>query len=180
MNRLKLIAAGFRDLDPRLRLRLGIGCACLLAVALLLSLVNGQTKRLEKLRTARESELAEMMQLRQRHQEASASAQKVANRLAAVRPDDSPARLIEEIGIKGKSLQINPLKGEDQAGFLVDSAEVKIESITTNELVNLLHRLEQGDRPASVRRALIKARFDDPARLDASLTVALQKPVPKQ
>lgn len=113
--------------------------------------------------------------LKLRFQEANAGAQKLANRLAATRPDDSPAKIIEEIGIKGKNTQIKPVKGEDLPGFVEDAAEVKIEGLTANEAVNLLFRLEKGAKPVTIKRALIKTRFDDPAKLDLTLTVALIK-----
>ena len=64
--------------------------------------------------------------------------------MAATRPDDSPAKIIEEIGIKGKRSQIKPVKGEDRGGYVEDAAEVQIDGLSANEAVNLLFRLEKG------------------------------------
>ncbi len=175
MTSLKEIAAGFRELDPAIRLKLGIGCAVCLALALLYSLAHDQVNRLEKRRTAKESELAELLVLKQRYQETNSAAQRSANRLAAVRAGDSPAKLIEETGIKGKSLQVKPLKTEERNGFQEESADVRIEGLTPNEAINLLFRLEKGTRPLSIRKALFKPRFDDLSRLDLAMTVTLQK-----
>ena len=102
-------------------------------------------------------------------------AQRLANRLAATRADDSPAKIVEEIGIKGKGSQVKPVKGEELAGFVEDAADVKIDGLPSNELVNLLYRLEKGTRPVTVKKALVKQRFDDPAKVDVSLTIALIK-----
>lgn len=179
MNYLQQLKEWFGQLDSLSRLRWGIGIAGLLVLALLYSAANDQVARLARKRAAREADIAEMLLLKVRHQQASAGAQKLANRLAAVRPDDSPARLIEEIGIKGKSSQIKPLKGAEGPGFVEDAAEVKIEGVTANEAVNLLHHLEKGIRPVLVRKALIKSRFDDPARLDLTLNIALLKAAPQ-
>ncbi|MSM40187.1 MAG: general secretion pathway protein GspM [Geobacter sp.] len=173
--RLKLLMEWFRELDPRVRLRFGIGCALLLAVTLLYSLANDQVRRLEKKRAGNEAAVAELLVLQQRYREARTASQKITNRLAAVRPDDSPARIIEEIGIKGKSLQIRPLKAEERGAFLEDAAEVRMDGLTLNETINLLYRIEQGSRPVTIRKVLLKSRFDDPARLDLTLTMALQK-----
>ena len=85
---------------------------------------------------------------------------------------------MEESGIKGKSTRITPVKGEERAGFMEDAAEVKIEGLSANEAVNLLHRLEKGPRPVIVKKALLRTRFDDPARLDLTLTVALLRQAP--
>jgi len=180
MTSLKDIATGFRELDPAIRLKVGIGCAVCLALALLYSLAHDQVNSLEKRRIAKESEIAEILILKQRYQETSSAAQRSANRLAAVRAGDSPAKLIEETGIKGKSLQVKPLKTEERNGFQEESADVRIEGLTPNEAINLLFKLEQGTRPASVRKALFKTRFDDPSRLDLAMTVTLLKGVSSQ
>jgi general secretion pathway protein M len=97
-----------------------------------------------------------------------------------VRPDDSPAKIIEEIGIRGKGVKITPLKGEERNGFLEDAADIRIDGLTANEAINLIYRLEKGSRPLVVKKANLKVRFDDPARFDVILTVALLKPAPVQ
>jgi len=178
MNRLRLLAEQYRNLDHATRLRWGIGIAIVLALVVILSAANGRIAQLAKQRTSREKDLAEMLVLKQRHLVANAGAQKLANRLTATRPDDSPAKLLEEIGIKGKNSQIKPVKGEEQAGIVEDAAEVKMDGLTANETVNLLHRLEKGSKPVVIKKALIKTRFDDPARLDLTLTIALLKAAP--
>ncbi len=179
MSYLHLMREKFDTMDSRTRLRIGIGVAALLALIILLSAVNDQVARLAKKRTAREADIAEMLQLKQRYLEANAGAQKLANRLAATRPDDSPAKIIEEIGIKGKGSQIKPLKGEERGGYLEDTAEVKLEGLTANEAINLIYRLEKGGKPIVIKKAVIKPRFDDPARLDLTMTVALLKSAPQ-
>lgn len=175
MKYLHLLIETYNSMDDKTRLRWGMGIATILLLAVLLSTANSQVARLEKKRAAREADITEMLVLKLRFQEANAGAQKLANRLAATRPDDSPAKIIEEIGIKGKNTQIKPVKGEDLPGFVEDAAEVKMEGLTANEAVNLLFRLEKGAKPVTIKRALIKTRFDDPAKLDLTLTVALIK-----
>ncbi|GFE57252.1 general secretion pathway protein GspM [Geobacter sp. AOG1] len=178
MTYLRLLAEQYRNLDSTTRLRWGVGIAIVLALAVLFSAANTRIAYLSKLRTARERDVAEMLILRQRYQIANAGAQKLANRLAATRPDDSPAKLIDEIGIKGKNSQIKPVKGDEQPGFVEDAAEVKLDGLTANETVNLLYRLEKGSKPVIIKKALLKARFDDPSRLDLTLTIALLKAAP--
>jgi len=176
MKYLNVLAGWYHRLESRDRLRIGIGIALLLLLLIIISAANDRIDRLRKKLAAREAEVAEMLVLKQRFLEANSLAQKLANRLAATRPDDSPARVIDEIGIKGKSSQIRPIKVEERNGYLEDSAEVKIEGLTANEAVNLLFRLEHGNRPVIIKRSLLKARFDEPSRLDLALTIALLKP----
>ena len=166
----------YRQMDSRTRLRWGVGLACLLVLVLALSGINARVALLMKKRTVREADIADMLILKQRYQEANAGAQKLANRMAATRPDDSPAKLIDEIGIKGKGSQIRSVKGETRGGYVEDAAEVRIDGLSANEAVNLIYRLEKGAKPVIVKKTLIKTRFDDPAKLDLVLTIALLKP----
>ncbi|HBA88639.1 MAG TPA: general secretion pathway protein GspM [Geobacter sp.] len=172
------IMAALQGLDSRTRQRIGIAISVLLLIVIVLSAVNSRITALERKRTAREADIAEMMRLKIRYQQANAGAQRLANRLVATKPDDSPAKVIEEIGIKGRGSQIKPVKGEDVPGYVEDAAEVRMEGLSANEVVNLIHRLEKGARPMTVKKALIKQRFDDPSKLDIVLTIALLKPAP--
>ncbi len=179
MRQLDLLIENYRAMESRTRLRWGIGIAAVLILALLYSAANARVAFLVKKRAARETDVAEMLVLKSRYQEASAGAQRLANRMAATRPDDSPAKIIDEIGIKGKGSQVKQVKGEERSGYVEDAAEVKLDGLSANEAVNLLYRLEKGGRPVVVKKALIKTRFDDPAKLDLTLTVALLKPAPQ-
>ncbi len=179
MKYLNLLTENFSRMDSRTRLRLGIGLACLLLLAIVLTGINTRVALLKKKRSARETDIAEMLVLKQRYQEANAGAQKLANRMAATRSDDSPAKIIDEIGIKGKGSQIRQVKGETRGGYLEDAAEARLDGLTANEAVNLIYKLEKGAKPVIIKKALIKTRFDDPARLDLTLTIALLKPAPQ-
>lgn len=177
MTRTEIISA-LQALDSRTRQRLGILLALLLLVVIALSALNSRISVLEKKRVAREADIAEMMKLKLRYQEANIASQRLANRLMATKADDSPAKVIEEIGIKGRSSQVKPVKGDDIPGYVEDAADVRIEGVSANELANLMFRLEKGTRPVTVKKALIKQRFDDPSKLDLALTIALIKPAP--
>lgn len=177
MNRQDMISA-LQGMDGTTRQRIGIAVAVILAIVVALSAANSRISVLERKRAAREADIAEMMRLKVRYQEANSGAQRLANRLLATKPDDSPAKVVEEIGIKGRANQIKPVKGDDIPGYVEDAAEVRMEGVTANEAVNLIYRLEKGTRPVTVKKALIKQRFDDPSKLDLTLTIALIKPAP--
>lgn len=170
----------FVAMEPATRLKSGGIIAALLLLAILYSTLHDQVRKLERKRASREASLTEMLLLKQRYREANSGAQKLANRLSAVTADDSPAKLLEEIGIKGKSSQIKSLKGEERSGYLEDAAEIRIEGLSANDMVNLLYRLEKGAKPVTIKRANIKTRYDDPAKLDVTLTLALLKPAPQE
>lgn len=132
--------------------------------------------RLDKQRISREKALAELLVLRVRHQEALAESSRIKNRLMLVTAEDSPAALIEQIGIAARSgIQVKALPRQEQQGLLEDSAEVTISGLTSNDLVNLLYRLEQHPKPIVVKNILARTRFNDPAKLDLTTTVALYR-----
>ena len=170
----------WRDLDRRHRLWCGYAVIALLAVALGWSALAARTAQLERKRAAREAVLKELLPLKIAYRSARAAADMQAGKASATLPDDSPAKIIEEIGIKGKGVKIAPLKGEERNGFTEDVADVRIEGLSANESVNLLYRLEKGSRPVVLKKANLRVRFDDPSRFDLALVVALLKPVPGQ
>lgn len=172
------IRDAYGAMDSQTRLRWGYALIALLALAVTFSAIYDRIALLEKKRIRREADLVEMMGLKNNIRDVRAVSQRFTNRLAATRGDETPAKIVEETGIKGKSTRITPMKGEERGGFLEDAAEVKIEGLTANEAVNLLHRLEKGTRPVIVKKALLRARFDDPSRLDLTLTVALLRQAP--
>ena len=163
--------------DRDVRHFIGVGIALFLLLLVLFTSANQRISVLEKRRSAREAELVEMMGLKQRYRAAKISSQRFSGRLAAAAGYDSPARIVESIGIKGTSSRVTPLKGELREGYVEDAAEVHIEGLTANEAVNLIYRLEKGAKPVLVKKTHLKTRFDDPARLDVTLAIALLKPV---
>ena len=166
----------YESTDSDTRLYIGVGIALILILLIVFTSANQRISTLEKRRKAREGELVELMGLKQRYLSAKISFQRCSGRLATSPGDDSPARVVESMGIKGTSSRVTPLKGEQRGGFIEDAAEVRIEGLTANEAVNLLYRLEKGVKPVLVKKANLKTRFDDPSRMDVTLTIALLKP----
>jgi general secretion pathway protein M len=170
----------WRGLDSRTRLTAGYVLVALLAIFLGWSALADRTAALEQKRRAREAVLKELLPLKVAYRAAKQSADTLAGSMASVHPDDSTAKLIDEIGIKGKGVKISPVKGEEHNGMVEDAADVKIDGLTANEAINLVYRLEKGNRPVLLKKANLRVRFDDPSRFDLALTIALLKPVPGQ
>ncbi len=174
------IVETWNRLENRDRLRLGYGLIAVLLLALAWSAFSSRLAERERTRLARETVLKELLPLKAAYLSAKRSADQLAGRMSSLRPDDSPAKVIDEIGIKGKGVKVVPIKGEERPGILEEAADVRIEGVTANEAVNLLYRLEKGSRPVVLKKVGIKVRFDDPARVDLAMTVALLKPLPGQ
>ena len=166
----------WRDLDRRSRLWAGYAVIALLAAALGWSALAAKTAALERKRAAREAVLKELLPLKVAYRAAKLSSDQLLGRMAALRSDDTLARIIEEIGIKGKGIKIVPLKTEERNGTVEEAADVRIEGVTANEAVNLVYRLEKGTRPVLLKKTNLRVRFDDPTRFDLAMTIALLKP----
>ena len=180
MKPLEIIRDMWQDLDSRTRLLLGYAMIAVLAAAVGWSALNTKVAALEKKRSAREAVLKELLPLKVAYMSARQSSDALQGRMASLRPDDSLAKIIEDTGIKGKSVKIAPLKGEERNGFTEDTADVRIEGLTLNEAVNLLYKLENGGRPLVVKKSNVRVRFDDPSRCDLTMILALLKPSPGQ
>jgi len=170
----------WQDIDGRTRLWGGYALILLLAAVIGWSALSARVQALEKKRAAREKVLKELLPLKAVYQSVRQSFDQLNGRIASMRPDDSPGKIIEDIGIKGKTVKIVPLKGEERSGFTEDAADIRIDSLTLNEAVNLLYRLEKGSRPLVIKKCNFKVRFDDPSRCDLAIILALLKPAPGQ
>ena len=180
MRPLEIIRDFWQDLDGRTRLWIGYAMIALLAAAVGWSALSGKVQALEKKRAARETVLKELLPLKVAYLSSRQSSDQLKGRMASLRPDDSPAKIIEDTGIKGKSVKIVPLKGEERSGFTEDAADIRIDGLTLNEAVNLLYQLEKGSRPLIIKKCNLRVRFDDPSRCDLALVLALLRSAPGQ
>lgn len=145
-------------------------------IALAFVLLQNHLAQLERRKVAREQTLTELLSLRQRYQEAALGANRIKNRLSLVTSEDSPLTILERTGIVAKNgILTKPLPPLEKNGLIEESAEISLTGISLNELVNLLHRLEQDPKPVSIKRLVTRTRFNDPAKLDTTITLALYR-----
>lgn len=142
-------------------------------------LIQGRLGQLDKVKNSREQTLKELLLLRQRYRDAASDAQRLTNRIASVTAEDSPASIVEQSGSSARaSIQSKPLPRQEQGSLIEDGAELTLTGLSLNEVVNLLHRLEQGTKPVVIKKIAIRSRFSEPARLDLTLQMALFRPAP--
>ena len=162
------------SLEPKTRKLIIFSTAVALILAVAYSSLNTHVKTLVRKKISREQTLKELMVLRQRYQEASAEAQQLTNRMAAVTAGDNPATIIEQTGFVPKgSIQSKPLPRQERGSVVEEGADVTISGISLNEAVNLLQQIEHGPKPLSIKKGNIRARFNEPSKLDLTLQLAL-------
>ena len=134
----------WQEMDAQTRVRSGYALIALLVAALAWSALAGRVAMLEKKRAARETVVKELLPLKLSYRIAKQASDQLTGRMSSLRPDDTPAKIIEEIGIKGKGVKISPLKGETAAKafeeyvqrFAGDAAK---QDITEEDITALVH-----------------------------------------
>lgn len=87
---------------------------------------------------------------------------------------DALDNITSTLGIKGKVKSIKGTGSREIKGPMnEESAEVHLEKINLNELVNILYKI--GDAPLilSLKRTQIKKSFENPELFDVTMTIAL-------
>jgi hypothetical protein len=77
------------------------------------------------------------------------------------------------LGIKGKIKSVKAVGSREiQGSMSEESAEVLIEKVTLNELVNLFYKIGDAPMILSVKRVTMKKSFENPELLDVTMTMA--------
>lgn len=82
--------------------------------------------------------------------------------------------IVSSLGIKGKLKAVKGLGSREIKGLMTEeSAEVQLEKVSMNELVNIFYRIGEAPVILSVKRAMMKKSFENPELLDVTMTIAL-------
>ncbi len=82
--------------------------------------------------------------------------------------------IASSVGLKGKLKSIKGVGTREIQGSLTEeSAEVQMEKVTLNELVNMFYRIGEAPVILSVKRTTIKKSFENPELLNVTMTLAL-------
>ena len=78
------------------------------------------------------------------------------------------------LGVKGKMKSIRGIVGREIKGQInEETAEVQMEKVNMNELVNILYKLENTPLLLSIQKLALKKSFDKPDLLDVTMTISL-------
>jgi hypothetical protein len=80
-------------------------------------------------------------------------------------------QMLNDLGLKAKV--IKPLEKRRLKEFTEENAELIIEGIDLNAIVNLLYKIENSPIPMKIKSTNIRTRFEDPDMFDLNLMVAL-------
>ena len=77
------------------------------------------------------------------------------------------------VGLAGKIKGVTAIGTREVKGGVTEDAEVRIEKVSMNELINILYRVEDAPVMLSVKKIAIKKTFENPELFNASLTLSL-------
>lgn len=80
------------------------------------------------------------------------------------------------LGLSRKVRSVKPTGSRDIGYGTEEEADVQVEKVNMNELLNILYRTENAPMFLSVRKTSIKTSFDNPQLLNLSMTVLLIRP----
>lgn len=150
----------------------GIGTFLILFLGLFFVPIHKQKQELELRIQNKRQELKEMMVLAQlKDDSVHAEGQR-----GEIPPGFSILSYLEGLAdqalIREKIEYMKPGSTETKGKRREVSVELKLKEISIHELVNYLFRIEKGGQyPLVVRRMMVRSRFSDPRKLDATFTV---------
>lgn len=77
------------------------------------------------------------------------------------------------VGLRAKVRAVKAIGSREIAGGVEESAEVQLEKVTMNELINILYRIEEAPMMLAVKRLTIRKTFENPELFNATLTLSL-------
>ena len=84
--------------------------------------------------------------------------------------------IFSSIGLKGKLKTIKSIGRREIKDGIEEVADIYIEKVNMNELVNILFRIENAPMIITIKKAAIKKSFENPELLNISLTISFLKP----
>lgn len=82
--------------------------------------------------------------------------------------------IISSLGIRQKMRSVKIIGSRRVSETsMEETAEVQMEKLTLNELINVLYRIKEARTILLLKRATIKKPFDNPQLLDVTMTIAL-------
>jgi hypothetical protein len=181
MNRLiENLVASFERLSKREQ-----GMVTFLAVALFTLVVGGGSflvsrdlDKREKRIAAKQAQLLELGALRMDYQRRLDEQQRLANQIR----QNNGVRLLSYIEEIAKRSEIEMGNAQERNGELAGStvlkeeaAEIAVKNVSIDRLYDFLKRLEEGNNLVKVRHLRVRKRFDNPKRLDATITIGTFK-----
>jgi hypothetical protein len=165
-------------LNLRTDRRLLISAAAVIILAVSVLLVTTSLS-LKKEGSALRSQKEEMLLLRGDFLELSKKISAVEGKKSLIKVEGIiPAidEIFRSTGLTQKVKSVKPTATRDKKHSIEEEADVEVEKVNMNELVNVLYRLENAPMVLLIKKTRLKTSFEDPSLLNITMTVGLVKP----
>jgi hypothetical protein len=169
---------GLNRLARREKIVLAVGCIFVggfLCIQLVAEPFFSSKETVRRLVDRRQFELTDMLMLRQQYIGLVEQQSDIAQLVLARSGDFSLFSFLEQqaaaAGIKGRVAFMRPSTQELEGEFSESSVEMKIERLTTENLVDFLQRIEDREQLVFIRRMAIQKNSDEAGLLDITLNV---------
>ncbi len=146
----------------------------IIMLTILINLLSSERRELELLKSQRKEMAAlksEFLSLRQRIN-AVEGKKNLSNVQGVVQAVDD---VFSSVGLKDKVKTVKSTgKKEIRDGF-EEEADIYLEKVTMNEMINIFYRIENAPMVLTVKRAVVKKSFENPELLNLSLSISFLK-----
>lgn len=84
--------------------------------------------------------------------------------------------IFKSMGLQQKVKSVKSVGIKEKKYSSEEEADVSVEKVTMNEMVNILYRMENAPMILSVRKTSVRSSFENPSLLNVTMTVGLIKP----
>ncbi len=84
--------------------------------------------------------------------------------------------VFRSLGLNQKVKSVKSAGTREKKYAVEEEADVVVEKVTMNEMVNILYKIEHAPMILSVKKTTVKTSFDDPALLNLTTTIGLITP----
>ena len=148
--------------------------ACVLLAVLGMRILSSQTKELQYLRGQQEEMAAlreEFLSLQQKIQRVESKAH-LANVQGVLQAVDE---VFSSVGLRDNIKTVKSVGKKETEDGIEEEADVSVEKVTMNEMVNIFYRLEHAPMILTVKKVTLKQSFENPELLNLNLLVSFLK-----
>lgn len=165
-----------KNLSTREKMILGAGivfCIAVLAYMTIIAPYRSRMQLLDRKISASQSQLEQVNALQEEYRDLARQIKKVSSDQHDVSGLFSfVENQVQQVAGRDKLSSMRPVAPVRHDNMVEEGLEVKIERISLRQVVDLLQRLDQSQRPLRVKGLDLKVRFENKSLFDTSLTIS--------
>jgi general secretion pathway protein M len=161
-------------MDRRLIVMSGMALLCILCFVLLEVSLS-----MKKERNALRSQEKELFVLANEYQGLKRTVDSVEGKKSLTKVEgivQAVDEVFRSLGLNQKVKSVKPTGTREKKYGIEEEADVSVEKVTMNEMVNILYKIENAPMILSVKKTTLRTSFDNPSLLNMTMTIGLITP----